>query len=473
MAITNIAKPTEISPAFNPLWYIADSTNQNEPGFRYIFDVYEAGTTNKIAERKVSPEVVNGYGKQNLSKLLQGFVSHDFDPTNSTCFDASKSYYQYDVKVGEEYIVSIDYSNTLLQNVNFVKIITTHSFVVGDAVVIDQADGGVANPSLQGLFVVVAVNGTTDFTVNSLWSEITNPTINGSVNYADNRKTIFRDLQALRNKFVYNGAFTFQGWTQYDETDYHLTGNDSKLLTDLPDDFTITPFQDIFVNCLTQTETIYHMEFVNSAGTVYRKPIDSGGFIDQVMVSGADLQASLTLVSGTGDLVTDSITSYDFYVVDDVFLPLSQTYTLHLDRRCAINDYVVAFLDRKGSMLSYAFQLHDQLNGAVKRTEFQQELVGEVNQFQWGYDTLERGGKHLNISAVETLTLRTNHIKRQSELNLFKQLITSPEVYLQTNGVWYSAEIADKSYNVPRLRQKRLQRMEIKIRIANTDPING
>ena len=58
MAITEIAKPFSISPAFNPLRYIYDSTNKSKEGFKYIFDIYEAGTSNKIAERKVSPELL-------------------------------------------------------------------------------------------------------------------------------------------------------------------------------------------------------------------------------------------------------------------------------------------------------------------------------------------------------------------------------------------------------------------------------
>jgi hypothetical protein len=64
-----------------------------------------------------------------------------------------------------------------------VKITATHSFGVGDQVVIEQVDGGAANPSLEGLFTVTAITSTTDFTVNSLWSAVTNATIDGTVTY--------------------------------------------------------------------------------------------------------------------------------------------------------------------------------------------------------------------------------------------------------------------------------------------------
>ncbi len=44
MAQTTIASPQTFSPAYNPLKFIIDSTNKSLDGFRYIFDVYAAGT---------------------------------------------------------------------------------------------------------------------------------------------------------------------------------------------------------------------------------------------------------------------------------------------------------------------------------------------------------------------------------------------------------------------------------------------
>jgi hypothetical protein len=55
MGQTTIAAPQVITPAYNPVKFIVDSTNKNLTGFRYIFDVYESGTSTKIAEYKVLP----------------------------------------------------------------------------------------------------------------------------------------------------------------------------------------------------------------------------------------------------------------------------------------------------------------------------------------------------------------------------------------------------------------------------------
>jgi len=71
MAITAQAIPQVLTPAYNPIKYIYDSTNKNLGGFKYIFDIYESGTTNKIAEYRVLPMYSTGYGEIDLSKLLQ------------------------------------------------------------------------------------------------------------------------------------------------------------------------------------------------------------------------------------------------------------------------------------------------------------------------------------------------------------------------------------------------------------------
>ena len=71
-----------LMPAYNPIKYIYSSTNVLLQGFKYIFDVYESGTLNKIAEYRVMPTYSTGFGEIDLSKLLQSFVSYDLKANN-------------------------------------------------------------------------------------------------------------------------------------------------------------------------------------------------------------------------------------------------------------------------------------------------------------------------------------------------------------------------------------------------------
>ena len=79
MSQTTIASPQVFSPAYNPLKFIIDSTNKNNTGFKYIFSVYESGTSNKIGEYKMLPTYGDGYGEIDLSKLLQSQVTWDLN----------------------------------------------------------------------------------------------------------------------------------------------------------------------------------------------------------------------------------------------------------------------------------------------------------------------------------------------------------------------------------------------------------
>ena len=142
MPTTQIAIAQPLMPAYNPIKFIYDSTNNNLQGFKYIFDIYESGTANKIAEYRVMPVYGTGYGEVDLSKLLQAQVSYDLNLTNTTVYNATNSHYKYDVKVGEEYLTTTNYTFNLTNNAGNVQINVANTFVAGDQINITQADLG-------------------------------------------------------------------------------------------------------------------------------------------------------------------------------------------------------------------------------------------------------------------------------------------------------------------------------------------
>ncbi len=242
--MTLIAEPQDFTPAYNPCKFIYNSTNKNNEGFRYIFDVYEQGTANKVAEYRVLPTFGTGYGEVDLSKLLGAKVGPDFQPTNTSEIDTPESRFNYDVKVGEEYIVTFNYTANLTNNSGNVRITPTvaHTFLVGDQVVVNAGN----NTLISGLWTVISVTGTSDFTINASWSNVVDPTENGTVKYADNRKTIIRDIATTLNKWVFNGARSWVSFPNYLFTDYRLDNTNALFLTSMSyRKMTITPTQEI------------------------------------------------------------------------------------------------------------------------------------------------------------------------------------------------------------------------------------
>ncbi len=471
MAITLIAEPYDFSPAYNPLKFIYNSTNKNELGFKYIFDVYASGTATKIGEYRVFPQITSGYGEIDLSKLLSTKVTFDTSITTTTNYNASNSYYKYDVKIGEEYVVNYPYTASLTDNSGNVKITCTHAFQVGDQVTIVQADGGVANPQLEGLFTVIAVTGTTDFTIDALWSDITDATINGTANYSDNRKTVTRDVITAGDKYVWNGALSFQAWRLYDELRYILTSASDVLLTDLPQTgFYATPEQDLIVNFGNSTINTGLVRFQNSNGDIFTKAVNQSGMITGVAV-GPGNAGTLTLISGTATLVKASTTYYDFWYTNAAAAQHSVKYRVNIDTRCKIEDYEILFLDRKGSFGSFAFQLRAYERGTSQRQTYNKDVTGSVTSSQWGYGASEYGMSTMNVNVDRTLELNTNWMTEEMA-EYFEQLITSPVTYLKNGSLYEAVTITDTSFEVEKQRNKKLIKKTVTIKFANQQTIN-
>lgn len=482
MAQTTIAAPQVITPAYNPVKFIVDSTNKNLTGFRYIFDVYEAGTANKIAEYKVLPTYGTGYGEEDLSKLLQSKVSWDLDTLLTSNYGAPNSHYNYDVKVGEEYVYEVNYTSSLTNASGNVQINVTNSFAAGDQVIITQADGGVANPQLEGLHTVISATGSA-FVVNVNWSTITDATINGSVSYADKRKTITRDITTFVNKMVFNGAFRWAGWTAYSYFDYKLNASTSMWLTNQPQtNFYCTLGQDLYLN-LVNPKGSDRILFENSNGEVFYKGTASLDDILQVPVGPNNYG---TLV-GTGSLIDATVEWYDVWFNNGATLELQDSvkYRIYLDRRASITEHHLLFLDRLGSWSSFAFQLRAYERGDVTREMYNRDVVGYVNASdEWTYTTEDFGFNTYNINVIKRMDLNTNWMT-QEMATYFEELVTSPQVFIKSvtytcgddlvpsSSSYQPVIVENNSYEMLNQRNKNLMRHSITVRLANQDNVNG
>ena len=499
MGMSLIAEPQDFTPAYNEVKFIVDSTNKNLDGFRYIFEVYESGTSNRIGYYKALPTYGTGYGMQDISKLLCNLVSYDFDPSVTTFYDAANSYYKYDIKIGEEYIFTLSYYTSLSDDSGYVEITPSaaHPFVVGDQLNIIQADGGIANPGVEGLHTVIAVNGTTSFTINALWSEVTDATVNGEIKYADNRKEINLELLTTINKYVFNGSMPWIDMPFYDETDYDLTTSDKLWLTNQPESFHCTLTQDLWLNLkdvgVATNERVY---FENSNGDIFYKSIAGSQYLKGVAV-GPNNFGTLTLASGTAGLIKASTTYYDVWYSDGPFnSQKSIKYRIILDERVQISETHILFLDRMGSWSSFAFQLKAYEKGQVKRESYNRDVQGYVTGGQWKYQTYEQGSVNYATQVSKTYDLNTNWMT-ENEGTYFQELITSPQTYLRNviyrisedplnrydeEGCqiripefteYVSCNVLTNSFEVYKQRNNNLIKQSIQVRLSNNDIING
>lgn len=471
MAITVINEPYDRTPAYNPIKFLYNSTNKNLAGFKYIFDVYESGTANKIAEYRVYPRFSDGYGEIDLSKLLQNKVSYDFDQALIESDPATNSYYKYDLKVGEEFVTSYTYTANLVNNGGNVQITPTvaHTFLVGDQIILNA---GVANSAISGLWTVIAVSGTTNFTINALFANVLNPTDNGSVSYADNRKTVTRDIVTALNKYVFNGAIPWSNFRTYNEAEFILPDINARLLTNIPyQGFKVTETQDLWVNILNNFDTTGFMVFGNSDGDVFAKPITDNALITQVGV-GLNNLGTLTPLVGSLPLIKPTTTYYSFVYTDSSYNDSSLIYRVQIDTRCIIEQFEIAFLDRLGSFGSFAFQLRAYEQGEVNKQTYKQDVTGFTDSGMWTYSPDEKGTRVINPTVTKTIQLNTNWLTVEMD-NYFQELITSPETYIKINGRYYACIVQENNFEVARQKNKNLIKRTVTVTLSNQDAING
>ena len=480
MAMTKIAEPYSLTPAYNPIKFIFNSTNRNNLGFKYIFDIYESGTANKIAEYRVLPEYSTGNGIIDLTKLLQAKVSYNLKETATVAYTATSSYYKYDVKVGEEYLTSISYTFALTSSAGKVQINVANTFAVGDQVAITQADLGVANPQLEGLFTVISATGAA-FVVNSLFSAVTNVNIDGTVSYADNRKTITRNITTDLNNYVWNGSFRWVDFPSYFPGEYALNGANDLFFTNQPLEFSATLSQDIIAQVYSNNGLTDTMYFKNSDGDIFTKDVSLSSVLGHVPV-GPNNAGALTIVAGSLPLIKPT-TEYYTYWYDRGAGQVSTMYKVNIDRRIRGEEYSILFLDRMGSWSSFAFTLANYETGNVTRELFSKDVQGFISGTMWNYDTSDRGLSNVYTSVEKSIELNGNYMTEQMAA-YFEELVSSPVTLIRyanysescdeaTLFDYVSCNVTTSNFSIFKQKNKNLIRQSINITFANKDLVNG
>jgi hypothetical protein len=454
-------------PAYNPIKYIIDNTNKNEPGFRYIFTIYPAAGShipaNVVAQYRVLPVYGTGYGEQDISLLMQSLVTYnETGISNAVPYNSSESWYQYDVDLGYEYIDNIDYTNSLQESgggdveIHF----NAHGFIVGDQVVIVQADGGVANPTVEGLHTVLYAD-TNFFVINARWDTVTIDSINGNVTYADQRKTQVLDDEVIEDQEIFNGAYNNNinngDNTPFPSNDYLSPG---LLMT--------SNIQSINYPAATFLNAQFYYNLKVYAGYTY-----TVRFYD---MSNTQIDAYLFIPASDGIYAVfvgpTALVTEDYYI--RIFYSAGNFgyYYFTYDNRCTINDQQLIYLDRMGSWQSFAFQLRTYEKGQITREQYNQHIDGQVQSSQWVGVPLQKGFRTYNTNVTKTFDLNTNWMG-EYDAKRFQELLTSPQVYYLSDNYYCACVVDATGFEVFSQKNKKLIKQSVTIKLAQQDPING
>ena len=101
MAITILQEPTSYNVTGTPLVYTLSSSNQNEPQFRYITDIYEQGSSTMLT-RLVNNKNLSGNTNINVSSILNDYLDYDYNFKTSLSGFTNNSK-NFTIEFGEQY----------------------------------------------------------------------------------------------------------------------------------------------------------------------------------------------------------------------------------------------------------------------------------------------------------------------------------------------------------------------------------
>ncbi len=186
---------------------------------------------------------------------------------------------------------------------------TGHGFTAGDQINITETT--YTNALINGLHTVLSVTATT-ITTDIIYANAYKGFVGGNASFADNRKTIFRDLDT-QSGVVFNGVYSWQSFRDYDESQYELVGNTKLFLTDIPNPFTAYDESLIYFNILNDNEAATrYMVFENSDGDILYKDVTNASDVVTVVPVGGGNVGTLTVDTGTLPLVKSTSTSSPF-----------------------------------------------------------------------------------------------------------------------------------------------------------------
>lgn len=476
MAITIEGQPQNMTAGYNPVMYYLSSTNVNEEGFRYIVEVYLAGTSTKLFEKRYPPRPIDGFAEINISRDLQAYLSAN-EPFGVSSQNATNHYVGYDIKFGEEYKVAWDFTDYVFDTgqTGFWQVpnVTAHPFVVGDQIsVVLTTMPGDFRDALQGQFSVIEVVDPYNITTSLPWIG-TGAAVTGQIFYSDNRKSRFTNLASVTEQMAFNGALNMVSFKNWDYTNYSLDGN-GLFLTNQPDNFRVTPTQDIYMAYLHAFSPLgRRMYFETDNGDLGYKSITSNNTTGIGLADvGTNGLGSLTMLVGTLPLIDDSTEWYEFYVATTSGVQLSEKKRMYLNRTCSIEDYEIVFLDRLGSFSSFPFQLRSMDKGNISRLSYNKKF-GDVNTTSntFEFNTWDSGRTTYHVDLSKELTLNTNWLT-DSESVYFEELLTSGYTYVKIDGEYFACQVQETTFETQRQKNKNLIRKTIVVKLSVDTPIN-
>lgn len=379
--ITIEQQVSAIKPVYNDDFFVVSSTNYTQPNFQYVCDIYVNGSY--ITRTKTFPHPTNYSGLFNPKRIVESYLSKDFDLTTNNWTKNTNSYCYYVLKFGEEF--GADSSGT----------------------------------------------------------------------------TIYPDQATSNTNYVWNGIMDYEDYIDYTTNTYTLRDSNRKFLTNKPSAVNIQSSERDYLYGITTTSgDVYYLD-INTYDSTGSK-IDSYKLYNQYQDVGVDSEYFVRVGTGTynieassGSVISENGvfpifgTGVSYYTVRTMKFDTtvtSETKRYNITDVCTKTEAVrVFFLNKLGGYDGFTFKHKSKINADIKRSSFKKPQGSWTSSTAFAYDKSDRADTQYDTNIKDTITLVSDYVTEEESVWL-EELFTSPDVYIDRNGVEIPINITATSY---------------------------
>lgn len=403
--------PQAITPVGNQIIYSAEYTSPSTSGFKYLCNIY----VNDEFITKLKKQPTNLYSQFfDVSGIVRNNITYDFNPS--------------------VHFITPSGDNSLKELKTDLGYRTTAS---GDTITSGQS-------------VIYIFNGYLDR--NEFLNYDCNDYVANNVTYS--KYKYLTDYQERVVRLTDEGTLSTFNFFKFGATPYSSQVTGFRILTDNGNIFTI---KNVHSGGTTLSENRLDIpcypsnivDLINSnTGITYWN-----GTSNAQLTSDIFQDYSLTI---SGNLVAYKATKYyTIYSMNGSNIN-SLGYKFTVNNDCNMNDVVqVAWLNKFGAFDFISFDGATTEEYSFERKTYAKNL-GEYNQSTFTYDYSSTDFEILQFNTIESkqITVNTNWLTTDNELNRVLELISSPVIYVNVNGTWEPKLITNNPVVKPNKKQK-------------------
>lgn len=278
-------------------------------------------------------------------------------------------------------------------------------------------------------------------------------------------------------KYAFNGVFSQKDFCSYVYTTYV----DALALSNQP---TTTYLQ-------YPSSNRFHSIMSNVSGTIYYLEVltynSSGALLGTYLIENADQAVNAynkhyftinagvtglngaTLASGSQPVITSSVAYYDIRFRD--FANTANTIGSHrftIDTSCTTSPiYTVHFRNEMGGLDSFDFIRKSHKSSDTQRDKYTQSTGTRNSASSWTDSVTDRGDTIFNTKIADKYVLESDWIT-DSASSWLRELIESPEVYIETSSAIYEpAIVVTNSYETKTIDNEKMFTVQVTLELAN------